>query len=163
MNQYDVVLIVKDIPSERVSKWSIGTILEVYDETHYEIEISDKEGITTFLGALSNEYFELIWENSTMTYVGRFKMLLDIFNETKCIIDRPDTDMAWTSYCNEKEFISEFNLLIDDFKRGVKGCIDRFKLLFAPTGILQEISISNGWGERFIEISDRFDKLICLP
>lgn len=73
MNQYDVLLIIKDKPSERGLKWSIDVILEVYDETHYEVEICDKEGITKFLEALSNEYIELIWENATMKYVGRFK------------------------------------------------------------------------------------------
>lgn len=163
MNQYDVVLLIKDIPVEGVLKWSIGVILEVYDETHYEVEICDKEGLTKFLGALSNEYIELIWDNSTMKYIGRYKMLLDIFNEIKNIIDNPNTDMTWTSYYNEEEFIREFDILIDDFKRGIKGCIDRLKLLFTPTGILQEISLSNGWGERFIDISNRFDKLIFLP
>lgn len=163
MNHYDVVMIIKDIPNEGVSKWSIGTILEKYDDTNFEIEISDRDGITTYLGALSNKYIELIWENTTMTYVGRFKMLFVIFNEIKDLIDKPNTDMSLTSYCNEKEFIHEFDLLIDDFKEGVNGCVDRFKLLFAPTGILQEISINNGWSARFIEISDRFDKLIYLP
>lgn len=163
MNQYDVVLLIKDIPAEGVLKWSVGAILEVYDETHYEVEICDKEGITKFIGALSNEYIELIWESSNMNYVGRFKLLIDIFNEIKVIIDNPDTDMTWTSYCNEKEFIQEFDLLIDDFKKGVKSSIDRLELLFAPTGILQEISLNNGWGERYIEISNRFDKLIFLP
>ena len=163
MNQYDVVMLMKEIPAEGVLQWSIGAVLEVYDETHYEVEICDKEGITKFLGVLSNEYIELIWENSTMNYVGRFKMLLNILNEIKDIVDNPNTDMTWTSYCNEKEFIQELDLLINDFKKGVKGCIDRLKLLFAPSGILQEISLSNGWGERFNEISDGFDKLIFLP
>lgn len=163
MNQYDVVLLTEDIPAKGVSKWSTGVILEVYDETHYEVEISDDKGIITFLGVLSNKYIELIWVNSTMNYVGRFKMLLDIFNEIKDLINNTNTDMTWTSYSNEKEFIQEYDLLIDDFKKGVKGCIDRLILLFAPTGILQEISLNNGWGERFIEISYDFDKLTLLP
>lgn len=87
-------------------------------------------------------------------------MLLDIFNEIKDIVDNPNTDMTWTTYCNEKEFVQELDTLIDDFKKGDRGCIDKLKWLFVPTGILQEISLSNGWGERYTELSEEFDKLI---
>jgi hypothetical protein len=36
----------------------------------------------------------------------------------------------------------------------------RLRLLFAPTGALQEISLAGGWAERFLEISSRFDDSI---
>jgi len=32
--------------------------------------------------------------------------------------------------------------------------------LFAPTAEVQEISIANGWSERYIELSSRFDAAI---
>lgn len=32
------------------------------------------------------------------------------------------------------------------------------QFLFAPTGSVQEISIDNGWGDEFIEISEIIDK-----
>jgi hypothetical protein len=31
--------------------------------------------------------------------------------------------------------------------------------LFAPTGIIQEISIDNGWGDRFLELAQELDEL----
>jgi len=34
--------------------------------------------------------------------------------------------------------------------------------LFAPTGSIQEISINNGWGDEFIEISKIIDKYTQL-
>lgn len=43
-----------------------------------------------------------------------------------------------------------------------ESCMEKINLLFAPTGDLQEISISNGWGEKFIEVSSKFDKLTDL-
>jgi hypothetical protein len=30
-------------------------------------------------------------------------------------------------------------------------------ILFAPTGNIQEVSISSGWGEAFLELTARFD------
>ncbi len=32
-------------------------------------------------------------------------------------------------------------------------------ILFAPTGPIQEVSISNGWGEFFIKLADKFDEI----
>ena len=34
----------------------------------------------------------------------------------------------------------------------------RINFLFLPTSALQEISIENGWGDKYLEISDIFDK-----
>jgi len=34
------------------------------------------------------------------------------------------------------------------------------RLLFAPTGDLQETSIDNGWGDEFVALSARFDRAI---
>ena len=38
---------------------------------------------------------------------------------------------------------------------------DEVELLFAPTGALQELSISNGWGEVYLKLSAEFDRTIC--
>jgi hypothetical protein len=60
MKQYDVVRIIKDIRSEGITKGQIGTILEVYHNNHFEVEICDKNGITLFLGALSGDILEIV-------------------------------------------------------------------------------------------------------
>jgi hypothetical protein len=60
MKQYDVVRIKNDIPSEGITKGQIGTILEVYHDSHFEIEISDENGITLFSGAISSDILEVV-------------------------------------------------------------------------------------------------------
>jgi hypothetical protein len=40
---------------------------------------------------------------------------------------------------------------------------DRLKMLFAPTGPIQEISIDNGWGNDFLRISQIMDGLLGNP
>ena len=35
--------------------------------------------------------------------------------------------------------------------------LEKIRLLFAPTGSLQDISIDNGWGEEFIKLASVFD------
>ena len=37
---------------------------------------------------------------------------------------------------------------------------DRLQLLFAPTGALQETSLSSGWGEEFVALATRFDDAV---
>lgn len=36
----------------------------------------------------------------------------------------------------------------------------KIKLLFVPTGALQEISIDNGWGNEYLQISEVVDEFI---
>lgn len=162
MNQFDVVMLTKDLPEDGMYKWSVGAILEVYDESNYEVEFSDKDGITLFLGALTKDFLELIWENTTKKYTGRFAEILNILDEIRNITNNPQVNMIWTPYQNSAEFIREYDLIVEAFKRGTQGSLGKLQLLFAPTGVLQDISIDNGWGEKFIELSGRFDKLTLL-
>lgn len=60
MNQFDVVKIIKDNPDEGITKRQIGTILEVYEDNHFEVEICDSEGITLFLGALPKDILKIV-------------------------------------------------------------------------------------------------------
>lgn len=36
----------------------------------------------------------------------------------------------------------------------------RINFLFLPTSALQEISIDNGWGDKYVKIADVFDKYL---
>ncbi|MDN3015716.1 DUF4926 domain-containing protein [Paenibacillus sp. BSR1-1] len=60
MKQFDKVRIVQDIPEKGITKGHLGYILEVYDDNHFEVEISDRNGITLFLGALSRDFLEVV-------------------------------------------------------------------------------------------------------
>jgi hypothetical protein len=33
-------------------------------------------------------------------------------------------------------------------------------VLFAPTGPIQEVSISSGWGNEFLDLAERFDRAV---
>jgi hypothetical protein len=59
MKQFDVVRITMDSPNEAITKGQIGTILEVYDDNHFEVEICNSNGKTLFLGALSRDFLEV--------------------------------------------------------------------------------------------------------
>ncbi|HEX8181606.1 MAG TPA: hypothetical protein VF525_18845 [Pyrinomonadaceae bacterium] len=35
------------------------------------------------------------------------------------------------------------------------------EVLFAPTGPMQEVSLSSGWGEEFLALAERFDEAMA--
>lgn len=60
VKQFDVVRITKDYPIEGIIKGQIGTILDVYDDNHFEIEICDDYERTLFLVTLSKDFLEVV-------------------------------------------------------------------------------------------------------
>jgi hypothetical protein len=60
---YDVVELIKDIPEEGLVKGQKGTILEIYNETHCEIEFSDENGFTLYLGSMLIKDLKLVWSS----------------------------------------------------------------------------------------------------
>jgi len=87
------------------------------------------------------------------------KELIIILNIIKNKIDSPTTNLTWSRYNNIAELLQELDLFLERLMRDDVLVIKDLKLLFAPTGSLQEISIDSGWGEEFLEISSTFDKL----
>lgn len=69
----------------------------------------------------------------------------------------PDSDPGWTRYNNASEIIKKIDDGILLLKNGNLEALNDFDLYFGPTGVFQEVSIANGWGEEFIEISERWD------
>lgn len=71
---------------------------------------------------------------------------------------------AWSGY-TPAELRSEIESFLSDV--GAGRPIDeagwhRLRLLFAPTGALQEDSLASGWGQGYIQLSSRFDQAVQL-
>lgn len=76
-------------------------------------------------------------------------------------VDSPSTDILWSKYDSLEELLQSLDSLIKKVKENEDdSIIEDLKLLFAPTGSLQEISLSSGWPKEFLELSQRFDQLI---
>ena len=50
---------------------------------------------------------------------------------------------------------------IESLERRTRPRCAELKLLFAPTGALQDTSIANGWAEEYLLLAARFDTLIA--
>jgi hypothetical protein len=78
------------------------------------------------------------------------------------LLSRGDADTTWSGYEPDelRSAIQSFlasadgGLPLDEEGRG------HLRVLFAPTGALQETSLSSGWGEEFVELAARFDDAV---
>jgi len=78
------------------------------------------------------------------------------------LLSRPDVDTAWSGY-EPDELRSEIDSFLEKAGAGLpldEAGRDRLRLLFAPTGALQETSLSSGWGQEFVALATRFDDAI---
>jgi hypothetical protein len=84
--------------------------------------------------------------------------LVDVLKE--CLaFTRKSEDSVYTGI-GASEIVQTLQRAIARLERGKR--INKLKLsfLFLPTGDLQETAIDNGWGDEFLDLSDRFDSAI---
>jgi hypothetical protein len=59
---FDTVALTVDIPEQGLRRGNIGAVVEVYDDTHFEVEFVDKDGYTYGLAALAANQLMLLHE-----------------------------------------------------------------------------------------------------
>jgi hypothetical protein len=91
---------------------------------------------------------------------NRLEEVIGILQEIARVLDRPGTDVVWSRYNSVEEAAGDIGQHLERLRRGDLSRIEDLALLFAPTGALQEISISSGWGEEFLVLAARFDRAI---
>ncbi|NIK72503.1 hypothetical protein [Paenibacillus sp. BK720] len=85
--------------------------------------------------------------------------LLGLLDELRTLIDSPNTNVVWSQFNSVEEVLNTLDTLKRRVALGDNKVISELKILFAPTGSFQEISIDSGWGEKFIELATRFDEI----
>ena len=86
--------------------------------------------------------------------------LITLVEKIKDLIKEQGTNVLWTHYSCEEEVIDELERHIMMLHKEDFSIINELILLFSPTSDLQELSISNGWGKQYLEIAEKFDKII---
>ncbi|WP_265592513.1 hypothetical protein [Verrucomicrobium sp. BvORR034] len=86
--------------------------------------------------------------------------LLAILRETRTLVALPGNDFVWTRWENAAEALAELDAFLADLHTGTLSQWCDLEMLFAPTGQLQELSMSSGWGERYLHLAARFDAVL---
>jgi len=69
------------------------------------------------------------------------------------------SDMGWTSYDSANKLRNELDTYVQELQTGDTICIEKLQMLFLPTATLQEHSISNGWSDDYMLLSESFNRL----
>ena len=86
--------------------------------------------------------------------------MLDVFQRARDLVARPDNDFAWSSWRDTEDALEEIDSVLSRLQRGEIPALLEMSVLFAPTGPMQEISLSSGWGNRFLGLAEEFDAAI---
>lgn len=83
--------------------------------------------------------------------------LADALRAARALLARSGNDYSWSSFGQEDDALKEMDGLIAAVEEGELPRRLHLDVLFAPTGPIQEVSLSSGWGDNFLEVAARFD------
>jgi hypothetical protein len=93
---------------------------------------------------------------------AEIKGIIRILRRIKELMDVKGTNVLFSSFNTNIEIIESIETHINMLNNYDFSVLDELILLFLPTSDLQELSISNGWSEEYLELSKQFDSLIQL-
>lgn len=85
--------------------------------------------------------------------------LIHVLESAMELVEIPGNDFTWSSWESADEARNEIQSLIAQIRSGRLPDRLDVSVLFAPTGPLQELSLSSGWAESFLKIAGRFDEV----
>lgn len=83
--------------------------------------------------------------------------LLDVLRETRSLLARPDNNFDWSGWNDAGAALRMVDRLVAIVESGRLPSRWMVSILFAPTGPIQEVSISSGWGDEFLTLASRCD------
>lgn len=92
-----------------------------------------------------------------MTMDPARRELVDVLLDARALLARPGNDFSWSSWEDAGAALHEVDGLIRKVESGQLPSRLSISVLFAPTGPLQETSLSSGWGDEFVALADRCD------
>lgn len=87
--------------------------------------------------------------------------LIAVLREARGLVARPGNDFSWSSWDDARAAVEELEGLVRALEAGERPARIDLDVLFAPTGPLQEVSLSSGWGEEFLALAERFDAALA--
>jgi hypothetical protein len=86
--------------------------------------------------------------------------LLAVFVRAREALSHPDNDFAWSSWRDADDALREIDGIISKLRSGTLPDELQMRVLFAPTGPIQEVSLSSGWSQGFVELAEDFDSAL---
>jgi len=87
------------------------------------------------------------------------EVLLAILQAMRELLALPGNDFVWSSWKGSDHALAEWDGLIAAVHRG-EFPREQLELLFLPTGDLQEVSMSSGWTQQYLELASKVDDAV---
>jgi hypothetical protein len=86
--------------------------------------------------------------------------LINILNRARALLALSNNDFSWSSWQDTADGLAEVDTYLSILHSGDLPSILQLQVLFAPTGPLQEVSLSSGWSSEFLALARDFDATI---
>jgi hypothetical protein len=87
--------------------------------------------------------------------MDHLEKLISVIKETRKYLAREANGFSWSSWNDQQHALAEIDSILADLEN---GSVPDLEVLFAPTGPIQEVSVSSGWSGEFLKIAERFDE-----
>lgn len=85
------------------------------------------------------------------------ELLASVLEASIELLSLEGNDFFWSSWHDAHEALIEVRSLLTRIKNGSLPKRPEVAVLFAPTGPIQEVSLSSGWAETFLKIAERYE------
>jgi hypothetical protein len=85
-------------------------------------------------------------------------LMIEVLAASIELVSLEDNDFMWSSWEDAATAVQELESYLRLLESSRPVNIERMSVLFAPTGPMQELSLSSGWGEPFIKLASYFDQ-----
>lgn len=86
--------------------------------------------------------------------------LISVLREAQTYLGRAKNSFDWSEWENAEQALRSVDSHIAAVERGDTSRLSDLALLFAPTGSIQEVSVSSDWGDEFLALAKRFDRAL---
>lgn len=87
--------------------------------------------------------------------------LIRVFEDAKLLLSRSDNSFLYSGWEDAAEANAEMDQVLGYLREGKVAAVSA--IYFLPTGPLQEVNISSGWGDEFLALADRYDAAMAAP
>ncbi len=91
--------------------------------------------------------------------MDHLEKLISVIKETRTHLARKGNDFSWSSWNDQEQALAEIDAILIQLEN---GSVPDIEVLFAPTGPIQEVSMSSGWSREFLQLAERFDEAYAI-
>ena len=88
--------------------------------------------------------------------------LLKVLRDARSLLALPDNNFGWSPWQDGPAALRDLDSVIERVRSGARLDKGEIAVLFAPTGPIQEVSLSSGWPVRFQNLATLFDFAIAV-